>query len=219
MTRALRFTTGEYYHIYNRGTEKRKIFESRGDYSRFSVLLYACNTLKPTNLREQGNRITDVIERERGETIVSVGAYCLMPNHFHLLVKEKVENGISRFMQKIQTAYTMYFNEKNQRTGALMQGKFKAVQAIDDRYLKYLISYIHLNPIKLIDSTWKETGIRNKVKAKNFLLDRYQYSSFIDYIGKQRPEASILEPKVLTDLVDHKEEITENLFDWFNYCP
>jgi len=107
----------------------------------------------------QGSTLYDLKKINRGEQLVNIVTYCLMSNHFHLLIYEKTEGGISKFMQKVTTAYTMYFNKSKQRTGALFQGKFKAKHAsINDNYLKYLVAYIHLNPIKLIDAQWKENG-------------------------------------------------------------
>ena len=91
-----------------------------------------------------------------------------MPNHFHILVKEKIENGISKFMGKLTTGYSMYFNKRYDRTGSLFQGVFKSVHADSDEYLKYLFAYIHLNPIKLINPEWKENGIKDKNRANAF---------------------------------------------------
>jgi len=151
MSRILPFSTGEYYHIYNRGTEKRDIFLDKADYLRFIVLLYISNNIEAvhiSNLREQGKFLRDIINLERKETLVDIGTYCLMPNHFHLLIKEKRAGGISEFMKKISTGYSMYFNKRYERTGRLFEGTFKSVHADSDEYLKYLFAYIHLNPIK-----------------------------------------------------------------------
>ncbi|MEK7558442.1 MAG: transposase [Patescibacteria group bacterium] len=165
------------------------IFKDNHDYDRFIRLLFLCNTRKNVVVREIPIGLTYVFER--GETIVDIGAYCLMPNHFHLLLREKIENGISLFMQKLTTSYSMYFNKKHKRTGGLFEGTFKATHADDDTYLKYLFSYIHLNPVKIIDPLWKENGIADRKKAKNF-LDSYIYSSYRDYLGIDRKEKSIL---------------------------
>ncbi|OGJ11058.1 hypothetical protein A2467_03325, partial [Candidatus Nomurabacteria bacterium RIFOXYC2_FULL_36_8] len=141
---------GEYYHIYNRGVEKREIFLDKEDYFHFLKLLYICNSNKSITLRNISDNF------DRGETIVDIGAYCIMPNHFHVLCYEKIENGISTFMKKLSTAYAMYFNKKYIRTGILFQGRFKSEHANTDGYLKYLYAYIHLNPAKLKNPKWKE---------------------------------------------------------------
>ncbi len=129
---------------------------------------------------------------DRDEQLVDIVAYCLMPNHFHLLVREKAEGGISIFMKKISTAYSMYFNSKNDRSGALFEGRFKAKHINNDEYLRYLISYIHLNPVKLIESKWKEEKIKDVNKASKYLKE-YRYSSYQDYLGFNRAESKILE--------------------------
>lgn len=117
-------------------------------------------------------------------------------------------------MKKLLTAYSMYFNLKYKRTGVLFQGRFKATHASNDEYLKYLFSYIHLNPIKLIDPKWKENGITNHTKAEKY-LEVYQYSSHLDYIGKNRDEGLILNknafPGYFDGPVDFKKYIRESL--------
>src|SRR3989339_1573318 len=158
------FVPGEYYHIYNRGNSKQKIFLSKKDYERFVALLYGINTNESFNFFnfKKGNGI---FLKEVKNQLVSIGAYCLMPNHFHILITPLSEKGLSKFMQKLSTAYSMYFNETYKRTGGLFEGKFKSVHVENDNQLKYLFSYIHLNPVKLINSEWKENGIKNIKKT------------------------------------------------------
>ena len=156
MERGITFSAGEYYHIYNRGVEKRHIFETNADRKRFLRLLYVCNGSKPVIMRDcQG---LPLVEIDKGEDLVGMGAYCLMPNHFHLLIRETVDGGISKFMSKLTTAYSMYFNKRYDRKGTLFEKPFRARHIDDDNYLKYLFSYIHLNPVKMIDPAWKERG-------------------------------------------------------------
>ena len=187
MARKTRFAPNEYYHIYNRGTEKRDIFMSSRDYDRLLCLLYACNQ-SDTVVQVQNKTLLELTKIKNGsKPLVEIAAYCLMPNHFHLLIREKEENGVSRFMQKVTTGYTMYFNKKFERTGSLFQGAFKATHVKEDRYLKYLISYIHLNPIKLIEPEWKEVGISDLNGSQKY-LDNYKYSSYLDYQNKNRVE-------------------------------
>ncbi|MDO8603959.1 MAG: transposase [bacterium] len=216
MSRNIELSVGEFYHIYNRGTEKRKIFLAKKDYDRFLALLYLCAGDKAVNLREQGTTIQDVIKIEREELIVDICAYCLMPNHFHLLLHEKIPDGISRFMQKLLTAHTMYFNKKYHRNGALFQGKFKATHADSDEYLKYLISYIHLNPIKLIDPNWKENGIGNKKEAKEF-LETYQCSSYLDFLNRERAEEVLINRKILPDYFETPKDFESCVTEWLSY--
>jgi putative transposase len=212
------FVPGEFYHLYNRGVDRRKIFLSKEDHERFLALLYVCNGSVTVDLKLQGKTLYEVSAIERGETLVDVCCYCLMPNHFHILVKEKVEGGISRFMQKLTTAYTMYINKRVKRTGALFGGKFKATHVPDDRYLKHLISYIHLNPIKLIESKWKEVGILNNTRAEKFLTS-FKYSSFIDYSNVSRPENILLNKNNLLDTTDVPTDFNESILEWLSKSP
>lgn len=215
MERKFAFSVGEYYHIYNRGVEKRDIFMSPEDHTRFHKMLFVANGTKPVVFKTIQGRPLDIIET--GEKIVAIGAYCLMPNHFHLLVKEIVEGGISIFMEKLSTGYSMYFNKKHDRTGALFQGKFKAEHVDSDEYLKYLFAYIHLNPVKLIEPIWKETGIRDKKKAEKYLL-RHVHSSYLDYIGKEREERLILSKNEFPEYFHDTRDFSEYIADWLNYA-
>lgn len=220
MQRKSIFSIGEFYHIYNRGTDKRDIFLDKADYLRFVVLLYAANNIDAmhiSNLKYQGRSLMGILDIDRKDTIVDIGAYCLMPNHFHILVKEKIENGISKFMKKLSTGYSMYFNKRYERTGSLFQGVFKSVYADNDEYLKYLFAYIHLNPIKLIDSEWKEHGIKDIDSAKSFLKE-YSFSSYFDYSAdKNRIEAKIINKKTFPDYFLVNKDFNDFLNDWLSY--
>jgi putative transposase len=151
-----------------------------------------------------------------GKPLVAIGAWCLMPNHFHLLVKEIEDGGLSRFLHKLSTGYSMYFNTKHKRKGALFEGKFKAKHLDSDQYLKYQFTYIHLNPIGIIDSGWKEKIISNKEKAKFFLND-YLYSSYPDYLGKNRQEGMIIKMKEFPEYFENALEFSEMIDEWINF--
>ena len=219
MSRNVEFSVGEFYHIYNRGTDKRIIFNKVNDYYRFMILLYLCNSKLGVDLGDylrQGQTLSDLLDLERNNALVEIGAYCLMPNHFHILISEKSEGGISLFMQKLTTAYTMYFNGKYKRNGALFQGRFKGNHIEKDNYLKYLFAYIELNPIKLIEKNWKELGIKDLLKAKKFLLD-YKFSSFLDHYGLSRKEKIILDTKNFPQYFETHREFEDFLDDWLNF--
>lgn len=212
MERKLQFALGEYYHVYSRGVEKRNIFHSDADKARFIKLLFLANNTNQFIFRDiEHLPLKDI---DRGDGIVAIGAYCLMPNHFHILIKQTTENGLSMFMQKLTTGYSMYFNRKHDRVGPLFQSRFKAEHVNEDGYLKYLFAYIHLNSIKLIEPRWREEGINNTYKAKQFLKD-YKYSSYQDYTNNTREEALILSrsefPEYFESMVNHAEFINELL--------
>ena len=158
----------------------------------------------------------EIFGTDRETPLVAIGSYCLMPNHFHLLVRELKEGGISKFMQKIMTGYTMYFNTRNERTGALFQGKFKATHADTDRYLSYLISYIHLNPVKLFESTWKESGIKDRRGAAQY-LEQYPYSSYLDYAKGNRPHERIISRDSFPEYFSSNADFDSHVTEWLTY--
>lgn len=220
MSRSFSFAEGEFYHLFNRGVEKRIVFINEKDKSRFQKLLYLCNGTEVVHFSEvkdlvKGNMIYKI---ERGKPLVALGAYCLMSNHFHLLVLEHKPNGISQFMQKLATAYTMYFNIHNQRTGSLFEGRFRARQATHDNYLKYLFSYIHLNPAEHIQPTWKQDGIRNFDKVWKYLSD-YRFSSLPDYLGEDRPERIILSMTEFPGYFQKKKSMRKEIIGWLDTKP
>ena len=158
--RKVAFVVDEYFHIYSRGVDKRKIFLDDRDRRRFVRLLYLCNNDKPIVYKLVKDK--PLREIHIGERLVAIGAYCLMPNHFHLLIREVNDGGIVKFMRKLLTAYSSYFNKKYSRTGALFSSEFKAQHLNTDEYLKYVFSYIHLNCLKLSDPDWKNQKLDKK---------------------------------------------------------
>jgi len=217
MARNINISIDEFYHLYNRGNDKRDIFLSENDYLRFQVLLYLCNNIKSIHLGDYKNLSTKkLFNLPREETIIDIGAYCLMPNHFHLLIKEKIEGGTSLFMQKLSTAYTMYFNKKYKKTGSLFGGRYKAKHLNSNQYLKYQFSYIHLNPISIIDGGWKEKRLTDFRKARNF-LNGYDYSSFKDYIGKNGEAGIILNKEVFPTYFANQAEFSKMIDEWIKF--
>ncbi len=207
---------GEYYHIYNRGADKRTIFMDDADYRRFIELLYLANTELSINVRSVRRTEVSIFDFDRKSQLVYIGAYCLMPNHFHILLMPAQEGGIQNFIQKLSTAYSMYFNKRYERTGTLFQGRFKAQLANDDVYLKYLYAYIHLNPVKLVQSNWKESGISDIEKTKTFIR-KYGYSSYADYAGVSRKESCILNVESFPEYFLSSKDFETNIFDWFKH--
>lgn len=184
--------TNEIYHIYNRGVEQRRVFLDRDDYMRFIHDLFEFNDENPainlSHFLNQKSKCKEVglpnIEREPRKLLVNLLAFCLMPNHFHLMVEQKRDNGITEFMRKLGTGYTNYFNQKYERSGHLFQGKYKFVDLKKDAHFIYLPYYIHFNPLDLKFPEWREGKIKNCIEAVKFLED-YKWSSFRDYIDKK----------------------------------
>lgn len=213
--RKVEFAIGDFYHLYNRGNSKQKIFLDREDYLRFVSLLFACNSKRNFKAQNLGYGESPY-DFERGEQLVAIGAYCLMPNHFHILITPLAEDGVSVFMQKLSTAYVMYFNKKYSRAGSLFEGKFKSEHVNSDRYLKYLFSYIHLNPVKIIDKEWKEKGIRNEKITLDYLRN-YQYSSYVDFKGVNRIQSKILQTSSFPEYFPTKKSFENEILEWLDF--
>ena len=190
------FALDEWYHCYNRGIDKRTVFMDRGDYERFIQLLYLVNSRQEMHLSNLGSRSTDEILRmSRRETLIAIGAHCLMPNHFHLLVRETNEGGISEFMRKLGIAYTMYFNLKNQRSGNLFTRPFRSRHVTGDEYFQHAINYMHCNAAELYEHSWKKGVVRNARVLQKKLIE-YRYSSFGAHVDPKHPHRALLDESV-----------------------
>jgi len=199
MTMAMRkteFAIGEWYHCYNRGVDKRITFEDKWDYRRFLETLYLVNSEEPLR-RDDFDSLTfeETLQTPRKKNLVVVGAFCLMPNHFHLVLKEIEEGGITKFMHKLGTAYTMYFNARYKRTGNLFMKPFRARHIDEDRYFQHLINYLHCNPAELYEPEWK-VGKINNLKTLVEKLIEYPYSSLGAYGNKKSLLRAILDEEV-----------------------
>jgi len=210
------FVEDEIYHIYNRGVEKRNIFLNDEDYLRFIHDLFEFNNKTKTqtsntrfSLRYPSQikaiHLNQCLEVEppnikKRKLLVEILVFTLMPNHFHLILKQKREGGIVKFMQKLGTGYTMYFNQKNKRVGGLFQGRFKAVLINKESHFGHLSFYIHTNPFK-------------KLKNSISQLEKYRWSSFPDYIGKKN-FPSITSRELFLDFFGGEKKYLEQTKQW-----
>jgi REP element-mobilizing transposase RayT len=198
--RRVPFIEGEIFHVFNRGAHKRPIFLDESDYRRFQILLLLSNTDRPLD-------VSNVLKKYRGPTsvklfhneapsrrLVDVMAYCLMSNHFHIVLRQLVSEGATSFMRKLCTAYSMYFNKRHEHSGTLFQGKFKSSHIDSNEYLLWIFTYVHLNPVGIVEPAWDERHISDLNRVQTF-LDTYKYSSYADYFFEPRPESSILNTK------------------------
>jgi putative transposase len=210
----------EIYHIYNRGIEKRDVFLDNDDYYRFIHDLFEFNDIEPAiNLAyylKQQNQSKEVglpkIERMPRKLIVEVMAFCLMPNHFHLIVRQKKENGITEFMRKLGTGYTNYFNKKYKRVGVLFQGKYKFIRLTDEAHFVHIPYYIHLNPLDLNFFEWRKRELKNYKSAMKF-LENYKWSSHLDYAGiKNFP--SVTQREFLLEFFGGPEKYKKSILEW-----
>ena len=157
-----------YYHIYNRGVEKRLIFQDREDYTKFLYLLKVYLS-PPDELGKEYPLLKAHIVHNNLFGEIDLLAFCLMPNHFHLLVKQKSKQGITKLMEQVITAYSMHFNKRHERVGHLFQSRYKAALVDSDEYLLHLSRYIHLNPV-----------------ARGVSLDEFEWSSYLYYLEKRK---------------------------------
>ena len=216
MERKVKFVPGEYYHLYSRGVEKRKIFLNTKDYERFMALLYIMNQPEPfhfTNFLKK-NEIGEIFNESKKKSLVFVLGYTLMPNHFYILVYENEEGGISKFMSRLLTAYSMYFNTKYERSGTLLTHPFRSQHISNKAQYLWIFSYIHLNPIGIINKDFKINGIGNKNTAKEFLKS-YKYSSYHEYGGINRLESKILDMSLVPSYLLETELNVGKYSDWF----
>lgn len=199
--RKIKIIPGEYYHIYNRSNNKQPIFLDERDWIRFLfIIIYFQSQSTFNNLGRQithfvkhsvfniSDKIVENIIENRGIELVN---FTLMPNHFHLTVREIKKGGTSRYMQKILNAYTKYFNAKYKNSGHLFQGPFRIVHIKDDKQLLYLSAYIHRNPREIKEWTNKE-----------YL---FPYSSYQDYINKNR-WGELLKTNIVTEQFSSAEK-------------
>ena len=191
MIRKFKFTPNSYYHICNRSNDQKPIFSEGKDYARFLffILYYQApipfyNLGRQTSyfLKHSAFTITpEITEKIITQRKVVLNSFAIMPNHFHLLIQEKVEMGVSQYTQRVQTGYAKYYNAKYKKQGHLFQGSFRAVPVKTDEQLLYLSAYIHRNPRDL--NEWK-----NKES-------KYPWSSYQDYIHNRWGE--LLKPEVI----------------------
>jgi len=226
--RKIKFNIGNFYHLYSRGTEKRIIFINEADMWRFLQGVYLFNnenslfnTLFQIERENKGrinfNLLKEFVNKnqENRKPLVRIMADCLMPNHYHLLVQEIQENGISKFMQKLGTGYVGFFNKKYNRVGALFQGRFKSVEIKNDIQLMQVLAYINvMNPGQLIKANLKEEGIKDLEELKkimNFAKD-YSFSTNPDYLGIR--DSIIIDKGIYNDFFPSPEKYKEFVKDF-----
>jgi REP element-mobilizing transposase RayT len=183
-TKPRNFKEGGYYHIYNRGVEKRAIFTTKEDYQRFlsTLIYYREDQDLPYAIHERLNSTAKLLQESANpkglQERIKIIAYCLMPNHYHLVLKLISTGGISQSISDIQNSHTKYFNERYERTGVLFQGTFKAKEVGDESSLLQLTRYIHLNP--LLSRKSNPTGL---IKTPQSWL----YSSYQEWVELKNP--------------------------------
>lgn len=184
------FANGEHYHIYNRGVDKRTIFLDQRDAQRFFQSMEKFNSAEPI-----GSLYLNSFRKLSGRTaksekkLVDIIAYCLNPNHFHLILRQLAKDGISEYMKRLGGGYAWYFNNKYKRSGVLFQGRYKAIHINSNRYLLYVSAYVNLNnrahslknPLR---SSWQEYTDKGKSGPckKEIILTQFENTAeYIDF--------------------------------------
>lgn len=196
----------DFFHIVNRGVDKRKVFMDDIDRVRFMQNLYIYNDQQYTPHNARGRKYREQAGIKK-KPLVHIHAFCLMDNHYHLLVSPIVENGISIFMHKVGMGYSKYFNEKYERDGALWQGNYKMIHITKDAHFIYIPYYIHLNPLDFKMREWRKGEVENIKKALDFLKG-YRWSSYLDYIGINNFPSIIYKKDISTLIGSGKKQET-----------
>lgn len=206
------------FHIVNRGVDKRTIFLDKQDHFRFIHDLFEFNNEERVNTTYVVfNKNNDIASRSIENTkprklLVDIHAFCLMPNHYHLLLSPRSEGAISLFIKKVDMGYAKYFNTRYKRRGALFEGRYKSVLVENESHLVYLPYYIHLNPLDLVAPEWRERRLEEFERARQF-LESYRWSSFLDYIGKKNFPSLTFRENILSRM-GGSEMYRYNIYEW-----
>lgn len=210
------FVDKEFYHIYNRGVDKRSIFSDKNDLERFFLSMQEFNTVKPI-----GSIFENSFNKNKGgkidQSLVQFVAFCLIPNHFHFILVQLEERGIEKFMHRLGTGYTNYFNEKHLRSGALFQGRFKANHISSNEYLLHAGIYVNLNykvhKLKpgrdLFLSSWNEylNETYQGICSKDVMLGQFKSRKGYEKFAESTLEAIL---KKRADVVIELENMPKN---------
>lgn len=226
------FISGEIYHNTVRAIDDNLLFKNTDDHYRGVFSIYEFNNANPVNIFNRrrdriiekkyeklcdiGSHTNSIIDVDKRDKLVEVMTFCLMPNHIHLLLKQLKDGGISKFMQKIGAGYGRRFNDKYHRKGHVFQDAFKSVHIKSDEQLKIVFTYIHTNPLSIMEPGWKEKGIKNPDRAIKFLEEEYRWSSYFDYIGKKN-FPSVTTRDFMLEIMGGEQGCKEAIKNWVLY--
>lgn len=204
------FANDQIYHVFNRGVDRRSVFLTNWEYSRvietikyyrFSDLPFRLSKLLNLPQAQRIKLLSDI--QSDNEKLVEIISFCIMPNHFHLMLKQLKEGGISKFISNLTNSYTKYFNTKHERVGPLFEGIFKAVIVETDEQLIHLSRYIHLNPVSSFIIQEKD-------------LENYPWSSLPEYLGKS--EENFCKKETVMDLFKNIKDYKKFIMDQISYA-
>lgn len=240
-----KFFNDEFYHIFNQGTDKRRIYSDKSDYLRFIHDLYEFNNSNSAiefsrsynieKLKVSGKFVPNLNSHEENlgkgwsrekkkddkksnknsrDKLVNIYAFVMMPNHHHILAEQIQANGISLFMSKLHGGYSRAFNLKYKRSGHLFQGPFKSIHIKDDIHSGFLICYLHSKPLDFWKKNWRDKRLNDQeIKQALKFLEKYKYSSHLDYAGKKN-FAPVISREFLLDFFDGTKGYNEFFVDW-----
>lgn len=220
--RRIDFVPGEYYHIFNHGIEERVVFSDESDFTRALVSMVTFNDQEnsPPNLSrfvQNPDRLIQIYTPDERDRLVDIICFTLLPTHYHLFVKEKSPEGISRFMHRFGKGYARYFNLKNERRGSLWEGPFKVKHIDKEPYFHHIVSYIHLNILDLYEPSWREGKIEDW-KAISDKLASYPWSSYGYYRedDTQLPYMDLIltQPQWLSKEYPNSKDFEKRLKSW-----
>jgi len=210
--------TMDLYHVINRGVDGRKIFMDLQDYARFVHDLYEFNDIAPaqeflgTGTHKTSGRTTS----RRRDKLIDIHGWTLMKNHFHLLISEFVDGGITLFLRKL-SGYARYFNERHGRRGTLFQGRTKKILVDREAHFLYVLNYLHANPLDYLQGAkrWRERdkGAISDIKKALAYLEKYRWSSYLDYIGTPNFQSILTKTLYGEVFEDYASEFNEFLRD------
>ena len=186
------FVNGNYYHVFNRGTDKRQIFQYGSDYERFYESLFLFNDANYASpggeIRRSWARMVQYeLDGKERQPLVSIISFCLIPNHFHSFLRQETDQGISKFLHRLSMGYTKYFNLRYSRTGHLFESAYKIVPVEQDAHFTHLSRYIHLNALDGTDFKWREGAILpTDWPGVLDALNQYRWSSHHVYMGEKQ---------------------------------
>ncbi len=182
------FKNNNIYHIFNRGADERDIFLDGDDYQRFLdfARVYRYKNLRLRALQSQKmTKLSPTSLNRIARPLVEVWAYVLVKNHFHFILRQLVRNGITKFMHKLGTLYTLYFNEKHKKPGRLFEGPFKAISVPENNHLFLLSFYIHLHPAEFLAVPKLKGGKIKNWEEMLIAMEEYKWSSYSVYLGRK----------------------------------
>jgi len=220
MLRKEKFVPGEYYHIYSRTLLNIPEFKNYKNAKRLEWAFLISNSTNSSEafqfIRNDASAKTEDILKilKNGEKLIDILSYVIMPDHYHLLVREIKNNGIKNFVHKANTSIAKYINIKNERRGPLFESRFKSKHINTNEYLLHLSLYIHLNPLDfLIGKGWREHSLKNWSSIKSKLLD-YQWSSLKHFLIAGQKNPIISGTEIIKEQFDNEKDYENFLRNW-----